>query len=144
MRPRIWLALLTAAIGAATATAEDKTKREVLAAQDRRFAATVAGDVEALGRILGDEVTYTHSNGAVESRDQYLEAIRAGTYRYRSLTPEERRVRLLGDVAVVTGSCRVVVETGERTLEGRLRFTAVYARQGGEWRLVVWQSTRLP
>ena len=53
-----------------------------LEAQDARFSAMVAGDVARLSEMLDDSVTYHHSNGAVETKTQFLDAIRTGALRY--------------------------------------------------------------
>jgi len=147
MRVRRGCMLLLGAAMAAASPALAGTgdgERAVLEAQDRRFAATVAADLDALGRILADDVTYTHSSGVVESRAEYLEALKSGKYRYRSMAPEERRVRVFSDVAVVTGACRVLVQASGRERDIRLRFTEVYLRRDGAWRMVAWQSTLIP
>ena len=60
------------------------------------------------------------------------------------MTPEERRVRVFSDVAVVTGACRVLVQASGRERDIRLRFTEVYLRRDGAWRMVAWQSTLIP
>ena len=143
---RRWFLMLGAAMAAASPTRArvDDVERTVLATQDRRFAATVVADLDALGRILAEDVTYTHSSGVVESRAEYLEALKSGKYRYLSITPEERRVRVFSDVAVVTGACRVLVQASGRELDIRLRSTEVYVRRDGAWRMAAWQSTLIP
>jgi len=79
------------------------------------------------------------------SRAEFLEAIRSGKYRYKSMTFDDRRVRLHGDsTAIVSGTCRVQVTTGGRDLDVKLRFTELYLKQGGAWKMALWQSTRVP
>jgi uncharacterized protein (TIGR02246 family) len=142
------LAAAFAALGAAPTPAGDAReggpRAALLATEDRRFEATIAADVGVLSRLFTDDMSYTHASAVVETRTAFLEALRAGKYRYRSITPEERTVRLYGDAAVVSGTCRVLVETGGRDNDLRLRFTEVYVWQGGAWRLAVWHSTRVP
>jgi ketosteroid isomerase-like protein len=53
-------------------------------------------------------------------------------------------VRFYGDVAVITGTCRTQVTSGGRDLDLKLRFTEVYAKQAGAWKMALWQSTRVP
>jgi hypothetical protein len=117
----------------------------VLAAQDRRIALTVAGDLAGLGAAMSDDLTWTHSNANVETKAEFLEAIRSGKYRYKSMTFDDRRVRLHGDAtAIVSGTCRVQVTSSGRDLDIRLRFTELYVKQGGAWKMALWQSTRVP
>lgn len=132
-------------LGASAIASAGETEQAVLAAQDKRIALTVAGDLAGLGAAMSDDLTWTHSNANVETKADFLEAIRSGKYRYKSMTFDDRRVRLHGDsTAIVSGTCRVQVTSGGREIDIRLRFTELYVRQGGAWRMALWQSTRVP
>ena len=61
------------------------------------------------------------------------------------MTFDDRRVRLHGDAtAIVSGTCRVQVTSSGRDLDLRLRFTELYVKQAGAWKMALWQSTRVP
>lgn len=115
----------------------------VRVANDQRFLAMVKGDVAALERLLADDLTYTHSNGTVETKQQFLASIRAKTLEYRVIEAEDVQVRVHGEAAIVTGRAAVKVATGGREMDLSLRFTALYIREGGAWKLAAWQSTRV-
>lgn len=141
---RAWLvAGVLAALCASAHAARAGDEAAVLSAQDARIAATIAADIASLEAMLTDDLSYTHSNAVVETRADFLEGLRTGRYRYRSVSFEERRVRPYGDSAVVAGTCRVQVTTGGREIEVRLRFTELYVKQGGAWKMALWQSTRV-
>lgn len=134
------LLMLGAGAGAGASDAE----KGVLAAQDRRIALLNAGDASGLGAHMTDDLTWTHSNALVEAKAQFLEAVRSGRYKYKSTTFEDRRVRLHGDAGVVSGTARVLVTADGREIDIRLRFTELYVKQGGAWKMALWQSTRVP
>ncbi len=129
--------------GAATARAGD-VEQAVLAAHDKRIAATIAGDVAAVAAMMTDDLTYTHSSGVEESKAEFLDGLKNGKYVYREITPRDRRVRVHGDAAIVSGPCHVVIEPGGKRTEIDLYFTELYVKEGGQWRMALWQSTRLP
>jgi uncharacterized protein (TIGR02246 family) len=136
---------LLSALGASSAAWAGEVEQAVLAAQDRRIALTVAGDLAGLAAAMSDDLTWTHSHAVVETKAEFLEAIRSGRYRYKSTTFDDRRVRLHGDAtAIVSGTCRVQVTSGGRDIDVRLRFTELYVKQGGAWKTALWQSTRVP
>ena len=114
----------------------------VLGAHARRFAAMTAGDLPRLAVLLSDDLVYVHSDGGSETREQFLDALRRGDLKYRVIEPSDTVVRTHGAAAVVTGRARMVVETGGAEREIMIRYTAVYAGRGDEWRLLSWQSTR--
>ncbi len=146
MRTRRWaLVILGTAVGlgAATARAGD-VEQAVVAAHDKRVAATLAGDVAALGAMMTDDLTYTHSSGVSESKAEFLDGLKNGKYVYREITPRDRKVRVHGDAAIVSGPCHLVIEPGGKRTEIELYFTELYVKEAGRWRMALWQSTRLP
>jgi ketosteroid isomerase-like protein len=138
------LCALGASTGAGAVAAPGETEQAVLAAQDRRIAATIAADLAALEAMMTEDLTYTHSNAATESRAEFLGGLRSGKYRYKSAAFDERRVRLFGDAAAITGTCRIQVVSDGRDVDVKLRFTELYARKNGSWKMALWQSTRVP
>lgn len=133
------------ALCASSSALAGEIEQAVLAAQDRRIALTVAGDVAGLAAAMSDDLSYTHSNANVETKAEFLESIRSGKTRYKSVTFDERRVRLHGDsTAIVSGTCRVMVTSGGREIDVKLRFTELYVKSAGAWKMALWQSTRVP
>jgi ketosteroid isomerase-like protein len=135
--------LLAVGLGPPTARAGE-AERAVLAAHDRRIALTITGDLAGLSAMMTDDLTYTHSSGVEESKAEFLEGLRGGRYVYREIVPRGRRVRVHGDAAIVSGPCHVVIEPGGRRTEIDLYFTELFVKEGGQWRMALWQSTRLP
>jgi hypothetical protein len=117
---------------------------DVLDADGRRFAAMVAGDWAALDAALADDLAYVHSTARRESKAEHLANLRAGRPRYRGIAPRERQARVLGDAGVVNGVSDMHVDNAGKEQRFTVRYLAVYARQGGRWRMMAWQSTRVP
>ncbi len=135
--------VLALALVPALSVAQDASQA-VLAAQDARFAATIKADVAVLAAMMTDDLTYTHSSGVTETKAEFLEGVKNGRYVYRSIEAKDRRVRLHGDAAIVSGSAHIVIEPGGKRTEIDLYYTELYVKQGGAWRMALWQSTRLP
>jgi uncharacterized protein (TIGR02246 family) len=145
MTKRWLVAGVLVALAAGASASAGEVEQAVLAAHDKRIAATLAADLALLGGMMTDDLTYTHSNAVVETRADFLDGLKTGKYRYKAMTFDERRVRLHGDAtAIVSGTCRVQVTTGGRDVDVKLRFTELYVKQGGAWKMALWQSTRVP
>ncbi len=129
-----------------SAWAAGDEKNEVMAAEQARVAALDASDVNALDRIMADDVTYVHASGKVDTKSSYLGAIRSGQLRYISWTPKDLHVRLLGpDSAVINGEYAVRVTDARvqpTPIDISIFILTVYARREGRWQQVAWQSTR--
>jgi ketosteroid isomerase-like protein len=49
-----------------------------------------------------------------------------------------------GGVGVVTGVSEMHVENAGKEQRFTVRYLAVYAKAGNAWRMIAWQSTRVP
>jgi uncharacterized protein (TIGR02246 family) len=135
-------AVLAGAAGLATGA--QPAESEIAQLEQRRFAAMQAGDIATLERLLSPDLTYTHSSGKQETKQEFLGGIRSGSLKYKAVAPEGLAVRVYDAAAVVTGRCHFQVEVEGRMLDLQVRFTDVYVKRDGAWQLVAWQSTRLP
>ena len=123
---------------------KEKTVEQVREVERQRVQSLTGNDLTALERILADDMTYTHSNGLVDSKASFLASLRSGDVRYQMMEHEDVQVRIYKETAVMTGRTKVKVRSKGEDLNLQLRFTLVYAKQAGRWRMVAWQSTRLP
>jgi ketosteroid isomerase-like protein len=111
--------------------------------EKQRWDALVTHDVEALERLFADDLTYTHSNGMVDTKASYLGALRDGVFRYTAADLHDLSARSYGDTAVVTGHATVTTESAAGELLTNLRYTAVWAAVDGSWQFVSWHSCGL-
>jgi ketosteroid isomerase-like protein len=120
------------------------TEADVLRADDRRFEAMRRGDWAALEAALADDLTYVHSTARLESKAEHVANLRGGKPHYRGIAPRERRARVHGNVGVVNGVSEMHVERDGKEQHFTVRYLAVYAKAGEQWRMIAWQSTRQP
>jgi ketosteroid isomerase-like protein len=120
------------------------TTNAVLAADERRFQAMLKQDWAALDAVLADDLVYVHSTARVETKAEHLGNLKAGRPHYRGIAPRERKVRVHGDVGIVNGVSDMHVENAGKEQRFTIRYLAVYAKAGNNWRMIAWQSTRMP
>ena len=117
----------------------------VAAAEQSLYRAMIAQDFAALRKLLADDVVYIHSTAVAESKDAYLDGVRDGLYDYAAIDSHDVTLRLLGDVAMQTGT--VVMSVGARAEPKApitLLFTLVWKHEPPGWRLWHRQATRVP
>jgi ketosteroid isomerase-like protein len=123
---------------------DDDDVRAVLAAEDRRYRAMQEADLALLDASCADDLSYAHSNGARDTKAQYLEKVRTGHYVYHRIEHPVERVAVLGDTAIVVGrmTADLDVEGVPKTIDNLA--LAVWTRASGSWQLLGYAPTPLP
>ncbi len=116
----------------------------VLKKESDRFAAMTRVDTAALRGLLHDDLIYIHSNTLTENKAQHIAAIGSGRLVYKEMTSESVNLRRYGKTALTNGTVQVKGILNGTPFEVRLMYTAVYRKKRGHWRLLNWQSTRIP
>ena len=120
------------------------SEKEILGLEDKRFAAMVGEDFRALEALVHDDLIYTHSSGVVDTKSSWLESMRARKTRYHKVAPAERKVRLYGDTALVTGRADIEAEVGGQPKSLRLVYLIAWTKTPQGWKFVAWQSAPRP
>ena len=117
------------------ATAEDCAKQ---------WASCVGqGQANELAKILDDSYQHTHGTGLVESKEEFLGALRSGARKYEPIQLEEVKTRLFGECAVVTGKFALKVSIKGKMMEGVNRFTFVVVQTPQGPKIVSFQATAI-
>jgi hypothetical protein len=117
---------------------------QVVALEQQRRAAMVAGDTRTLSGILAEDATYVHSTGIMQTRDELFRLLENKTIRYLKFDVEKTSYRVYGNLIVGTGVQRVEVMSGGKSLVLHSRYTVVYTMRDGTEKLVAYQSTSMP
>jgi hypothetical protein len=128
-------------------TLADGLKAAVLRADETRLYAMLAADTGALDDLLTPDCIYVHSTGAVQTKAEFLGALKSGAMKYQVLRyTAAPQVRLYGsEAAVLTGTTQVEVALPDgRTVKPTLLVTAVYVVKSDRWQLASYQSTNAP
>jgi hypothetical protein len=120
------------------------TEDQVLAAEDLRYEALLGPDLPVLERLFHERLSYAHSSGVRDTRDQYLEKIRTGYYDYLRIDHPVERVDVLGDTAVVVGRMTADLKVQGTAKTIVVLALAVWTRTAGDWQLIAYASTPLP
>ncbi|MEB8340179.1 nuclear transport factor 2 family protein [Streptomyces endophyticus] len=128
----------------ASSTPTAGVEETIRSLEDARYEAVIAGDLEAFTALAHPELAYTHSNAVVDTRDSYLDKLRAGFYVYHRIEHPVDRIVVTGDTAVVVGEMHADLTAGgvRKTLANRS--LAVWVRESDRWLLLAYQPTVLP
>ena len=147
MRHALLLSLLLVSTVSPAARAEKKPKEApevaVKAAELQRFEAATKNDLDTLGKLLADDLTYTHSTGVLETKAQFIGSLKAGKLKFKKIEPADVQVRVYGKTALINGTAKLAVVSDGHPKDVNIRFTDVWVSRAGQWQMVAWQSTKL-
>ncbi|MFC7555864.1 DUF4440 domain-containing protein [Pseudoroseomonas wenyumeiae] len=117
---------------------------EIRALEARRYDAMLRGDVDALAALLSERAVYAHSDATRDSKAEYLASLSTGSLRYLEVGHSTEMVLEAGpDCAAALGRMHAsIIRNGAEKRIASLTL-AVWAREGGEWRLLAYQPTAM-
>lgn len=114
---------------------------ELRALEQRVEEAVVRADVRFLRGVYAEDFRFTHGDGAVQDREQWLDDVASGQFISRKVTPLE--VEVHGDVAVTFARLDVVRREGADEDRYALKYVRVYARRGGRWWMLSHRTVQM-
>ncbi|RMB85968.1 nuclear transport factor 2 family protein [Streptomyces shenzhenensis] len=122
--------------------ADDDIRAEILAVEERRRTALLAVDLATLDDLYDDTLIHTHAPGLTHDKAQLLEHV-ATRQAYLDMTRGPLTIRLIGDVAIMTG--RIVnrldsPDGTERVVRGQV-IQVLRRCEDDAWRFVSFQMT---
>lgn len=129
--------LVLAAVSARAQRQSEKAVVEQIRKLDQeRIQAQVHADAAALDRIYADDFIGIGPSGTVRTKKEVLADFASGSLKFQSIITDEVRIRVYGAAAVETGLSTMKGQDAEKVVPEENRFTRVWIKQGGRWRLV--------
>ena len=134
--------LLLFAIVALFTQVQPPTDIQVLTALETTWNdAHIKGDAAALEALWSDDLEVVVPKMPVMSKAQVLAFAGSGRMRFQRYDTSDIKVRVYGGTAVVTGRLNRSRTINEKQVDDDWRFTKVYVRTGGQWRVVLFQAS---
>jgi ketosteroid isomerase-like protein len=117
--------------------------KEIEALEQKWREAIISNNVSEMDHLLADDYIGISANGTVETKAQALALRKAGTVKITQLDLNDLHVRVYGDTAVVTSKADLEGTNGQSDISGNYRYTRVYNRRLGEWKIVSFEASRI-
>jgi ketosteroid isomerase-like protein len=101
-----------------------------------RIEAQIHADTKALERIYAADFIGVGPSGAVRTKPQVISDFASGELKFQSIATDEVQVRIYGNTAVETGISTMNGQDKGKAVPRNNRFTRVWVKQQGQWRLV--------
>jgi len=103
--------------------------------------AHLRGDAAALDRLWADDLVAIVPKMTPLPKQDALGFLRSGRMKFLRYDSSDLAVRVYGDSAVATGRLVRARELGGQTMQDNWRFTKVYVRRAGQWRVVAFHAS---
>jgi uncharacterized protein (TIGR02246 family) len=115
--------------------------RLISAAEQRLDDAMLRGDTAIMNELLASDYRYAGPGGRLDGKAVGLAAYGSGAIHIQEPFFTDRDIRVLGPMAVVTQVWHARVGPTEAARFDSLRFTRVWTRRDGSWRVMFSQSS---
>ncbi len=128
-------------ISAALAQTDSATQRELSRLETVWNEAHMRADAAALEQLWADDLEVAVPRMPVMSKAEALTFARSGRMRFERYETSDLRIRVYGDAAVVTGRLQRTRTINGKQTDDDWRFTKVYVRQSGQWRVNTFHAS---
>jgi ketosteroid isomerase-like protein len=121
--------------------ASAELQKEILAVDNERYEAMKNRDMTAMDRLHADGLVFINTKGRLLNKAEYLEEVRSGNLKFLSVDTDEYHFFVYGDTVIMNGRANSVVEYHGVVNKKPRRFTSVFIKLQGQWKLVAHQAT---
>ena len=116
---------------------------DVINAERKRHSAQIACDIQLMDELIDSELIYIHSNGHVDSKESYIDSMKSGRVKYRSMRFSKETVRIFGFIGILNGVANFDVTVGNDESSVQLAFHSIWNGASGELKFISWQATHV-
>jgi len=141
MKPILFSVLL--ALTAAPVLAQSKDEQAVTSAVESLRKALIDPDKATLDALVLDELTYGHSNGNIQDKATFEEALLNKSSDFVTIDLTNQTVKVVGNTAWVRHILSASTNDGGKAGTAHLSVLLVWLKQKGQWRLLARQAVKV-
>jgi len=135
-------------LGAARSASAENSSPPALVARlaalsDAWDKAIVRKDRAAIEANMAEDFRVIDGDGDVSAKKAFVDGLTAPDLQIDPYTVEEFDVRVLGDVALLSGRTHMTGHEGGKAFTSNYRYIDIYVKRAGVWKIVNVQITRL-
>ncbi|HEY5824865.1 MAG TPA: nuclear transport factor 2 family protein [Cyclobacteriaceae bacterium] len=139
----VLLIIIACMAAAHVVNAQTSDETAVAAAVETLRKAMLDGDKTALEKISAEKLTYGHSSGQIDNKEEFVTALATGKSDFARIDISDQKILITGNTAIV----RHVLK-GESMLNGNtspvnLSVMLVWQKQGKDWKLLARQAVKI-
>lgn len=144
MKKLLVLVILFACMVEATiVSAQTSDETAVAGAVETLRKAILDGDKTALEKISSEKLTYGHSSGQIENKEEFVAALATGKADFTRIDISDQKILITGNTAIVRHVLKGEVVLSGTTTPLNLSVMLVWQKQGKEWKLLARQAIKI-
>jgi ketosteroid isomerase-like protein len=125
------------------AAAQSGDEATVAQAVESLRKAMFARDPKGFEALISENVSYGHSAGRIENKQEFIKAALANKSVMKSLAFTDQTIKVTGNHAVVRNTYNAESELDGKANTTKIGVLLVWAKEGSTWRLYARQAYRL-
>jgi ketosteroid isomerase-like protein len=131
------------ALAQRSVAAEESEIVEIKRLESDRIAAGLRKDVKGFADAAADDFIQIDADGRMSDKETTLRRMQSSSAQLLSNPVDEMVVRVYADTAIVTARARPKGVLNGKEFSRVLRYTRVYVKRDGRWRIVLFQQTSI-
>ncbi len=125
--------------------AKKDTKRQIEQLEMQWRIAQLSGDIVTMDHMLADDYVGITLTGQVTTKAQQLARLKSHTVTLTRLDLQDMKIKLVGQVAIVTVKAKVEGTGAVASLNGDYHYTRIYHQIAtGAWKITNFEAIRVP
>lgn len=138
------LFLLAALAFCITAAAQRSYEEQVQKTVAQFVKAMEDSDLKTLNSLTAAKLTYGHSSGKIETKDQFLQTFKTGTSDFVKINITDQTIDITATTAIVRHLLDADTNDNNKPGHVTLKVMTVWQKQGNKWVLLARQAVKPP
>ncbi|MFV0605455.1 MAG: nuclear transport factor 2 family protein [Niabella sp.] len=127
-----------------TGFAQSKKEKQVANAVSHLIKAMEDGNIIDLSRIASDKLSYGHSGGKVENKQEFVNTFATGASDFVKINISEQTISITKKIAIVRHLFDADTNDNNKPGHVTLKILTVWQKTGGQWKLLARQAVKPP
>lgn len=135
--------LIILSLFTATAFAQSSDEKAIATQLEVMRKAMIDGDKVHLTEIAADELSYGHSNGNLQDKKQFVDALVSGASDFVTIDLKDQTIHVEGNTAIVRHNLYAQTNDGGKPGSTALGILQVWKKINGKWKLIARQGYKI-
>ncbi len=105
--------------------------------------AQLKGDTATMANMLSSDYLGIYSDGTLATKNETIAAVKSGALHFTEMNVSDVKIRVFGTTVVVVSKAQVEGSKDGEPINGTYRYTRVYHRINGAWKIVSFEASSL-